>query len=396
VTGANLLTEHVPNRFSCHDLLRAYAAELCEAYDADRDAARHRLVDHYVHSAHAAALHLHGHVEAIDPAPPGPGVSIAEFAGPEDAVAWLTAEQSTLLATLKLAAEIGLDRQVGHLARALFFFLHRRGRWYDRAETQRAAVAAARRLGDPVEETRALRNSAWALADLGRFEDAHTNLDAALDLSQDDLTASAWTHYHRDLVYAIQGRESDALDSARRAHDLFDKQGDEVGRAVTLTELGWHHGRLGSHELARDYCERALTLHQRLGNRPYEAHTWSCLAEVLIQLGDLTGAVTCFGRAFELFRELGDMYAEASILAHVGACHRLAGDDAAAHEYWRRAHALLSELDPSTIDQIHTQLTTIDRSVSDAFLRSSRPGDKAAGDEGRQRTAPEASNGWVG
>lgn len=389
LTRANLLTEPAPNRYFCHDLLRAYAAELCETHDTDRDAALRRLVDHYVHSAHAAATHLHGHMEAVSPAPPHPGVSVAEVAGADEAMAWLTAEQSTLLAILKLTAEIGLDRQVGHLARALFFFLHRRGRWYDRAETQRAAVAAARRLGDPVEEARALRDLAWALADLGGFDDAHTNLDAALDLSHDDLTASAWSHYYRDLVYTIQGRETDALDSARRAHDLFDKLGDQVGMAVTLTELGWHHGRLGNRDLALNYCESALALHQRLGNRQFEAHTWSCLAEVLIQLGDPAAAVTRFGRAFELFHKLGDLYAEASILAHVGICQLLDGDHAAAHESWREAHSALRDLDPSTIDQIHTQLTTIGKSGADAFLR-------AGDDEELPRTATEASNGSVG
>jgi DNA-binding SARP family transcriptional activator/Flp pilus assembly protein TadD len=395
VTRGNLLAEPAPNRYSCHDLLRAHAAELCETYDADQDAARHRIVDHYVHSAHAAALHLHGGTEVVVPAPPLPGVSIAEFAGPEDAMAWLTAELSTLLATMKLAAETGLDRQVCQLARALFFFLHRRGRWHDRAEIQQAAVAAARRLGDPVEETRAMRDLAWALADLGRFDDAHASLDAAMELSHDDHAAQAWTHYYRNLVYAIQGRETDALESARRAHDFFDKLGDQVGRAVTLTELGWHHSRLGNRDLALDYCEPALAMHQRLGNRPYEAHTLSCLAEVLIQRGDLTGAITCFRRALELFRELGDLYAEASILAHVGVCHRLAGDGEAAHECWRHAHALLGDLDPSTVDQIHTQLMTIDESGADAFLRNRRLGDLAADEEQLQRTPSKALKGLV-
>lgn len=381
VARANLLTESTPGRFSCHDLLRAYAAELCEAYDEDRDAALHRLVDHYVHSAHDAAQHLHGHVETIDPAPPVPGVSIAEFAGSDEAMAWLSAEQSTLLAILKLAREGGHDRQVGQLAGSLSYFLHRRGRWYDLAETQRAAVAAARRLGEPAEEARALRDLAWALADLGHFDDAHLSLDTALELSQDDRTAQAWIHYHRDLVYSIQGREIDALDSARRAHDLFDELGDQVGQAVTLTELGWHHGRLGNPDLALNYCEPALAMHQRLGNRQYEAHTWSCLAEVLTQLRDLPGAIECFRRSAELFDELGDLYAQASVLAHVGVCHLLAGDDGAAHECWGRAHALLDQLDSSTIDQIHTQLTTIDKSAADAFLLRRHLDDIDAGSE---------------
>lgn len=203
-----------------------------------------------------------------------------------------------LLASLSLAADLGLDRHVGHVARALSFFLHRRGRWHDRAETQRAAVAAARRQGDSGEESRALRNLAWALADLGRFDDAHRNLDAALERSDDDPAGRAWTHYYRDLVYAIQGREADALDAARRAHDLFDQLGDQVGQAIALTDLGWHHGRLGGHGQALDLCERALVLHQKLGNRAHEAHTWSCLAEIHLQVAaDPARALRCYRQA---------------------------------------------------------------------------------------------------
>ena len=294
LTRANLITEHAPGRYSCHDLLRAYAAELCEARDADRETARHRVVDHYVHTAYAATLHLHGHIDTIAPATPSPGVCITDLAGPDEAMAWCTAERPALLAALKLAAGLGQDRHVCHLARTLFDVLHRQGRWHDRADTQRAALDAARRLGDPVEETRAHRNLAVALADLGRFDDAHHNLDAALQRSQKDPASQAWTHYHRDLVYAIQGREADALDAARRAHDLFDQLGDHVGQAIALTNLGWHHGRLGNHRKALDLCEQALVLHQKLGNRGHEAHTLSCLADTHLQSGDPAGAVPCY------------------------------------------------------------------------------------------------------
>ncbi|MEU7858707.1 BTAD domain-containing putative transcriptional regulator [Nonomuraea sp. NPDC049141] len=372
LTRANLLTEHAPGRYSCHDLLRAYASELCQARDPDRDAARRRIVDHYVHTAYAAQRLLggdmEGDVETVASAAPGPGVCVTDLAGRDAPMAWFAAERPALLAALELAADLGLDRQVCYLARALFVFLHGQGFWHDRAETQQAAVAAARRLGDPVEESRAYRNLAFALADLGRFDDAHRNLDAALERAHDDPAGQAWTHYHRDIVYALQGREADALDAARRAHDLFDQLGDQVGRAIALTDLGFHHGRLGNHAQALELCEQALILHQKLGNRPHEAHTWSCLADTRLQLGDPAGAVPCYRRALDLFREFGDPYAEASTLAHLGACHYLAGDHAAAHEQWRHAHTLLGDHDPST-NQIHTQLAIIDKSTADAFRR---------------------------
>ena len=57
---ASLLTEDDAGRFGYHDLLRAYAAELSAATDsaADRDAALHRILDHYLRTAQAAAARL--------------------------------------------------------------------------------------------------------------------------------------------------------------------------------------------------------------------------------------------------------------------------------------------------------------------------------------------------
>ncbi|MFG2004488.1 BTAD domain-containing putative transcriptional regulator [Spirillospora sp. NPDC048911] len=371
LTRANLLTEHAPGRYACHDLLRAYAAELCQADDTDADAARHRIVDHYVHTAYAAQQRLGGEadgdIESAAPAPPSPGVHVDDFAGRDEAMAWFTAERPSLLAALVLAADLGLDRQVCRLARALFVFLHGRGHWHDRAETQRAAVAAAERLGDAMEQSRAYRNLAFALADLGHFDEAHRNLGLALERSRDDLAGQAWTHYRRDIVYALQGREADALDAARQAHDLFERLGDEAGQAIALTDVGWYHGRLGDHGRALELCERALVLHQKLGNRAHEAHAWSCLADTRLQMGDHSGAAPCYRQALDLFREFDDPYAEASTLAHLGACHHLAGDHAAAREQWDDAHVLFDDLGSSAVDQTHAQLATIDESTADAF-----------------------------
>lgn len=58
LAGANLLTEHAAGRFSFHDLLRSYAIERADAVDAedDRRMAVHRLLDHYLHGAHTAAV----------------------------------------------------------------------------------------------------------------------------------------------------------------------------------------------------------------------------------------------------------------------------------------------------------------------------------------------------
>jgi hemerythrin-like domain-containing protein len=56
LTRANLLVEHTGGRYTLHDLLRAYATPLAHTVDPDeqRHAATARVLDHYLHTAHAA------------------------------------------------------------------------------------------------------------------------------------------------------------------------------------------------------------------------------------------------------------------------------------------------------------------------------------------------------
>src|SRR4029077_17456629 len=53
LTRASLLTGDAAGRFGCHDLLRAYAAELAATLDTtEHDLAGRRVLDHYLRSAH--------------------------------------------------------------------------------------------------------------------------------------------------------------------------------------------------------------------------------------------------------------------------------------------------------------------------------------------------------
>ena len=367
---AHLLVEQTPDRYACHDLLRAYAAELTRAHDdgSVRRAALHRLLDHYLHTAHAAARLLYPHGETITLTAPQPGVSTADLTQPDQAMAWFIAEHPVLLAAMEQAASSGFDRHICHLAGALFVFQHRRGHWHDLAATQQAALDAARRQGDRIEQARAHRNLGFADADFGRYEDAHLHLGRALELyGAGDPAGQAWTHHHRDLVYAMQGRDADALDAAQQALELFSTVGDRVGQAMALTDVGWYHGRLGNHQQALAFCRQALALHQELDNRAYQAHTWSCLGDTYQRLGNQPQAIDCYRHALELFRELGDRYGQASTLAHLGASHYAASDSDAARQAWRRAWELLDGVDPSAADQIRTQLHQFDASAAAAF-----------------------------
>src|SRR5215831_18302199 len=111
LTRGHLLSEPAPGRYAFHDLLRAYAAERAAAEDtpAGRHAATARVLDHYLHTAHNAALLLKPSRQPLTLTQPAAGVTPECPASYDQAMAWFTAEHHVLLAAVALAVENGFD-----------------------------------------------------------------------------------------------------------------------------------------------------------------------------------------------------------------------------------------------------------------------------------------------
>lgn len=147
---AHLITEHPLGRYSCHDLLRAYASEQARSYssDASRRTALHRAFDHYLHSAAAASRLLYPWLDPVTLDPPQPQVQPEEPADRQQALAWFQAERQVLQAAMGLAAADGFDQHAWQLPWSVAEFLDWHGYWQELAATQQGAITAARRLGD--------------------------------------------------------------------------------------------------------------------------------------------------------------------------------------------------------------------------------------------------------
>ena len=180
---AGLLMEHGSGRYRFHDLLRAYAAELALDHDsaAQRHAAGHRLVDHYLRTAHGAGRFLNPARDPIALPPRPPGVSLVEVTDRRSATDWFAGEESALLAIIR-SAPADFDAYRWRLVWSLQTFLNRRGHWHEWRQASEVAVAAAQRSADPLAAAYARHTLAQALVRLGRFDDAHRHLQDALDL----------------------------------------------------------------------------------------------------------------------------------------------------------------------------------------------------------------------
>jgi tetratricopeptide (TPR) repeat protein len=345
---AHMIVECAPGRFAFHDLLRSYAAELTvgEDTESERSAATRRMLDHYLHTARAAALLLNPQRSPIAVAPRHPDVIPVDLADHVHANAWFTAEQAVLLAAVRRAADTGFETHAWQLAWAVADFFDRRGLWRELAGAQQAALDAAGRSTDPAGQAHAHAGFARANSRLGRHEEAQLHLRLALDLYRKlgDRVAQAYTHRGLAACLEWQGHNADALGHDRRALGLYRAAGHLAGQASALNSIGWCHAQLGEYERALDTCRQALALHRKAGNRHGQASTLDSLGYVFHRIGDPARAANCYEEALDLFRDLGDRYYEADTLTHLGDAWRAAGDEDVALQNWRDALGILDEL----------------------------------------------------
>lgn len=364
LTRANLFTEHTYGRYAFHDLLRAYAASLADETEppAEHRAAIHRLLDHCLHTAHAADLALHPHFSEISLPPPSAGVTPERPRSRSAAAAWFTTEVPVLLAAVPLAARSGFEGHAWRLAWAMAGFLHRQGHWQDWLGTQQIALAAASRIGDQAGQGHAHRSLGLACSRLRRYDEADDHLRRALDLFTDvgDDAGRAHTCLNLGQLAERQGQHQQALRHSRRALTLFRGTGNRAGQGYTLNAVGWQEALLGDYHHALASCGEALRMLQEVDDVQGQADTWDSLGHAHHQLGDDRRAVACYEHALELFTQVNDRYAEAGTYVNLGGSHRALGDVPATRAAWRRALTILDDLGDADADSIRADLEQLD------------------------------------
>ena len=365
LTTAHLLTEHLPGRYSAHDLLRAYATELVRAEDGDstKEDATRRMFDHYLHTAYAANRQLNQTREPISLAPLLPGVTPEKLIDLEHVRRWYRREHQVLLAVIALAAQSGHDAYAWQIPWTIADYLQREGHWQDQIDTHLTALAAAVRLDDVSAQAYAYRVLGRAYTRLGSYDDAHTYLRRALELHSqaDDLIGQAAAHRGLAWVYERLNRIGPALDHAERAVQLFRSARDLSGEATALNAAAWLHTRRGDYERAIAACREALRLHHHSPDDPdIEANTWVSLGYAYHHQGQYTQAISCYGRALPMLREHGMRYFEADALSHLGDAHHEAGDQAASRSAWNRALDIFADLEHPDAEAVRVKLHDLD------------------------------------
>jgi len=344
---AHLLSEHRPDRFVYHDLLRTYASELSARHDtaAARDEVQRRLVEHHLYSAvNAAKVFYPFRYRVLDEiSPAARPVEFAE-ADQDGALEWLENEYRNAMALAEAQ-----PRYAAYFTWAFASF-QQDVRFFvaDSIALARRGVAQAERDGDRWWISYLNYMIGRGYLRMGRPDEARAPLERAIEVARalgDPLRlghgllslAISITGIHRvptpqqaaaAYPYALEAREN---------YRKLDGRMVEIGESDILRTVGWHHYyQPGGRERARECFRESIEINMRFGNTADAAETWAELGLLLHHAGDIKAAMEAFENALKI--QGGETYLRMNPLIGLYTCYRDLGDAAAAGRV--RAEAL--------------------------------------------------------
>jgi DNA-binding SARP family transcriptional activator len=363
LTGACLLTEPTPGRFACHDLLRVYAAELAVSLEprAERQSALHRLLDYYLETGVNAALQFNPARRRLEYPAPLTGVTGDVFADKASAQSWLEAERIVLLAATTKADEEGFDGHAWRLPWTLSDYFSYRGHWPEWHAAQLTAAAAAERSGDVYGQAVALRLLGQAAATLGDHDEARRCLEKCIPFYDelDDPMGQSAGHLDCARICVFQDQFADAVRHALEGLKYARAAGQAGPIAAALNGVGWCLAKAGEPERALSYCEESVELQREVGNGYGEALARDSVGYIHHLLGDHDEAVGSFRLAVAGFVATGDRLLEANSLDQLADAYLATGRRPEAEASWRRALAIMEELEHTGSAAVRAKLTPL-------------------------------------
>ncbi|MEV5437275.1 BTAD domain-containing putative transcriptional regulator [Streptomyces sp. NPDC052682] len=340
---AHLLEQHEPGWYRMHDLVRSFCRGLLgtrQAEEEENQAVR-RLLDHYLLTAENACDTLFPKRPRFPEFLPEGWSLHPDFATADEALRWLDRQRDNLLSAVDLAVERELLLHAAYLPRALGFHSHIRNYPHDLQETNRAAVAAARSLRQPVLLRISLTNLAMGQWRLGLYEESAAHLREALEVARaGDRLGEAVCMSRLGQVYNSLGEFGAALELLTGSAELQHELGQVREEAVSLGLLGSVNARLGRYRESADAAARSLALYREIGEISNSIVSLSTLSLALLGLRQPQTALERLDEALELCDRLDKPANTALILSYYADAHVMLGRPEEALVYIERATEL--------------------------------------------------------
>jgi len=376
---ASLVNQADDGRYSMHDLLRAYAAELAAAQypDACRREALSRLFDHYLHAARHAAGILFPTENLPTADVPGRDCGLA---GRDEraAAAWLDAERANLTAVAAYAGQHGWPDHASGLSEALFRYLDgggfladalvihgtaaqrttrasdragagafinigcvfvTLGRYREAEQYFQRALRLSCQAGDHLGEIRALLSLSHLHLRTGAYPDAESSCQQVLELSHatGNLMREARALRIHGLIACYQGRYEQAAMWLVKAIKASRRSGDRACLTDSLISLGDIEARQGRYHQARGHLEQARATCNHIGYAVVNADVTAALGFVDLREGRHQRAAQRLQEALAAFRDEGFCAGEADTLCCLGQLDLQLGRPAQAADHYKQA-----------------------------------------------------------
>ncbi|MFK0223468.1 ATP-binding protein [Streptomyces vinaceus] len=301
-----------PDRWAMHDLVRLFADDLGrgEAASDGRGAALSRLLHHYLTTAQEADTHLWPEM-----ARPASGT----FTGRDQALAWLDAERSNLVAAA-VTAPAHHPAATG-LAQALATYLTHFGLFTDSIRLSTVAAAVFREAGDRLGEGDALNTLGAALVSVRDCERAADIFRQVIGICRDadDRRHEAMALHNLGSALMRLERWPEAAETFHRALALFIETDDLFGQTQAMGSLAALAVEAGQPEHAVPILTEIVVLFRELDDRRSEGMALGNLGLALARLGRPDEAVTAYTDALAALRHAGDRLGEGTTLGSLGA-----------------------------------------------------------------------------
>ncbi|TVZ79014.1 NB-ARC domain-containing protein [Streptomyces sp. BK340] len=347
LVDAHLVQQPTAGRYRLHDLVHQHARRAAAEQDsaAEQERALVRVLDYYVHAAAAADAAMPFLSPSRTASAGRPPAELPGFPDKNAAFAWFVTEYGNLVAAFETAAAVGSDVHVSELPRFLrAYFARRCGTTHLNVLFERS-LAAAERLGDPLQLAEAHSDLGFARYNAGRTAEAAAAYEAAeLRLSQvRDTQVEAELAMRRGYLSWDAGHVEEPLELFGLAGKLYEQAGSPAGAAHAAASEAWAMLQLGHREEAARRAREVLGV-------PHTDPAWPPALTARITLGVAIAhdapdeAAEHLHRALALAREDGHLHNQAWCLNCLGVALRQMGRYEEALASHREAFALLDEL----------------------------------------------------
>jgi len=355
LTHAHLLRAVGRDRYTFHDLIRDYAAELADRQVTDTSAAVYRLASWYLHSA-AAACHVLApfRFDPMDkdelPAGVHPLAWTSDETGALEALRWCDAELANFVPIIQLAMDHGHDKLAWQLPVTLWTYLLQRRPWTVWLRSHELAREATRRLGDRAAEGWVVTNLAEGYRRMGELEQASRLYEEARALRAEvgDRYGLAWALAGSAFLAADLRDDVRAQAFADQATQIFLEYKDIQGQALCLMTRGDVLRLRGDLDGGLALCALALGMMVDIASLEGQVYVLRKMVEIHMLRNNFPHALALLDDAVTTGRELRDRWAQAESLTRRGDVLMEMGRRDDARGSWQQAVTLYDEIDDTT------------------------------------------------